>query len=84
MSPRLKVAEYRGKKIITEIFNTLASDGGHLLMPNDWSSLYSDIRGKRAKRRIICDFIAGMTDRYCVEFYDRITGSAPPSIHKPH
>jgi dGTPase len=84
MSPRLKVTEHRGKKIITEIFNTLDSDGGYLLMPIDWSSLYLNVRGKQQKRRVICDFIAGMTDRYCVEFYERITGSAPPSIHKPH
>ncbi|MFZ0507302.1 MAG: hypothetical protein WAM29_04215, partial [Methylocella sp.] len=36
-----------------------------------------------AKKRVVCDFIAGMTDRYAVEFYSRIFSDSPQSIFKP-
>jgi dGTPase len=37
MSPRLKVAEHRGKDIVKQIFNALESDQGYLLMPESLS-----------------------------------------------
>jgi dGTPase len=36
------------------------------------------------KLRTISDYIAGMTDAYCIEFYERILGRAAPSIQKQH
>ena len=83
MSPRLKVSEHRGKSIINSIFNTLVSDGGHALMPDDWRSLYQSKDDNSWHKRVVCDFIAGMTDRYCVDFYNRINGVQPSSIHTP-
>jgi dGTPase len=35
------------------------------------------------KRRVICDFIAGMTDRYAVQFYGRLFGTNPESVFSP-
>ncbi|WP_421579174.1 hypothetical protein [Shinella sp. M31] len=35
------------------------------------------------KKRTICDFIAGMTDRYAVEFYSRLFGANGMTMHKP-
>jgi dGTPase len=36
-----------------------------------------------AAKRVICDFIAGMTDRYAVQFYGRLFGTNPESIFAP-
>lgn len=83
MSPRLRIAAFRGKEIINKIFDTLTKDGGYLLMPDDYRSLYEIASSESDKKRIVCDFIAGMTDRYCIEFYARLTSENPETIFKP-
>jgi dGTPase len=35
------------------------------------------------KARVLCDFIAGMTDRYAVEFYGRSPSENPQTIFTP-
>ncbi|SIO56145.1 dGTPase [Bradyrhizobium erythrophlei] len=85
MSSRLKSAENRGQWVIEQIFGELKDDGGYLLMPEDWRLLIEANPGDTAwKQRSICDYIAGMTDAYCLEFYERILGRAAPSIQKQH
>ncbi len=83
MSSRVRVAEKRGYAIVERIFKELCSEDGQMLLPDDFRDLYDRCRGEQAKRRVICDFVAGMTDRYCVEFYGRIFSENPQSIFKP-
>lgn len=89
LSPKLKVVEYRGKEIIRKLFEVFASIGkndqkGYELLPDDVRLLYDRNNGDEAhKRRIVCDFIASMTDRYAIEFYGRITSENPETIFKP-
>ena len=82
MSPRVKLVEYRGKDIITNIFRAIDKEKGNLLLPDDYRNLYEKTNGVQRKR-VICDFIAGMTDRYAWEFYNRLFGTDPISIHVP-
>ena len=82
MSPRLKVVEYRGYEIVKRIFETLDSEEGHLLMPDDLQVIYNHANTTDTKKRLICDFVAGMTDRYAIEFYSRLDGGGA-SIYKP-
>lgn len=86
MSSRLKSAENRGQWIVEQIFKELIDDDdGYLLLPEDWRSLIEANPDDTSwKRRTICDYIAGMTDAYCTEFYERILGRAAPSIQKQH
>jgi dGTPase len=85
MSPRLKIAESRGNDIIKTIFNALLkTDDGRRLLPDDWRRVYFGRDGDAWRYRTVCDFIASMTDRYCVEFYSRLIGIDAPSIHKPY
>ena len=83
-SPRLAAAKFRGKDIVTEIFTRLSdSEGeGHHLLPSDFREWYERVPGKD-KNRVICDFIAGMTDRYAVEFFFRLKSENPATIFKP-
>ena len=84
-SHRLKMAERRGGAIIKKIFRTLADEReGRRLLPEDWAEIYFGFNSDDLRKRTICDFIANVTDRYCLEFYSRIVGQNPPSIHKPY
>jgi dGTPase len=82
MSPRLKVTEYRGYDVVGGIFQALTRDDGYLLLPDDVQQMHQRFTKRAEKRRVICDFVAGMTDRYAVEFYGRLTESGA-SIFKP-
>lgn len=84
MSPRMRVVEYRGYDVIRHMFDAIHdSKNGYLLLPDDYRDLFLAAPNKQAKRRIVCDFIAGMTDRYAWQFYNRICGSDPMTIHVP-
>lgn len=86
-SPRLAVVEHRGKGVIFEIFGALEESKGALL-PTDWRARYHEATGTgiissaSARKRVLCDYIACMTDRYAVEVHSRLFGEGS-SIFKP-
>lgn len=82
MSPRLKIVEHRGYEVVKTIFDTLNSEEGHLLLPDDCRLLFDSFYGTDDKIRTICDFVAGMTDRYALDFYNRIRGTGE-SMFRP-
>lgn len=82
-SARLKVAEIRGQEIVETIFAKLSSDDGYHLLPSDYCRWYVRLRKRSEQMRVICDFVAGMTDRYAIEFYSRLTSETSHSIFKP-
>ncbi|MCX7045871.1 MAG: dNTP triphosphohydrolase [Candidatus Sumerlaeota bacterium] len=79
---RIKVSEYPGYEMIKYIFNALSNvPRGIQLLPDDYRSLYSSFRDENQKKRVICDFVANMTDEYAAEFHSRLTSShAPKSL----
>jgi dGTPase len=81
-APALQVVEYRGKDIVKKIFAAISEKNGERLMPPDFRDVFN--KGDELnRRRTICDFIAGMTDRYAVEFYSRLFGANGMTMHKP-
>lgn len=83
-SPRLKIVEIRGKDIVNKIFEVLTVEEGAKLLPKDCYEVYMRFETEKMKKRAVCDFIAGMTDRYAIEFYGRLTSESPETIFKPH
>lgn len=83
-SNKLKLVEFRGQEIIRTIFEVLSNSAtdGFRLMPEDYQDLY-EIAPSEEKKRVVCDFIAGMTDNYCVEFYARLKSEKARSIFNP-
>ncbi len=79
----LKIPEYRGYEIVQNIFEVLQGSEGYKLLPDDYRELYLKLECEKDKKRLICDFIAGMTDRYVLEFYGRLKSENPQSIFKP-
>ena len=81
-SARGKLTEFRGYEVVSSIFKALSSKRGELLLPED---IREQLRGKSkaVRMRAICDFVAGMTDRYAVEFYGRLHSDGAQSMFKP-
>ena len=82
-SPRLKIVEYRGYEIVRETFRALSKKDGHTLLPDDYRERVVNATDELARDRAICDFIAGMTDRYAIEFYGRLRSESAQTIFKP-
>lgn len=82
-SSRLKVAENRGNEIVTKMFEKLFKGNGETLLPEDTKKLFNMSTDELWRARVICDFIAGMTDRYALEFYGRLFSENPQTIFKP-
>lgn len=82
-SSRMAVVEFRGKQLVADIFNALRTSNGDLL-PDDWRCIYRSACGDNRARseRVLCDFVAGMTDRYAAEFHSAIAGEGA-TIFKP-
>jgi dGTPase len=81
-SPVMQVVQFSGKDIITKIFDALNDKGGTRLLPEDFRAL-CDGAAPHVRARAICDFIAGMTDRYAFELYGRLFGTDFLTVHKP-
>ena len=83
LSTKLQVASYRSKEIVEHIFDVLDGKDGSKLLPKDFKIIYDALKNRSDRKRLICDFIAGMTDRYAIEFYGRLTSENPQTIFKP-
>ena len=52
------------------------------LLPSDVLKLRQAFKQQQEKYRVICDFIAGTTDSYALDYYNRLTGDTN-TIFKP-
>ena len=84
----IEYRKYRGIHIVTQLFDAIKEKTS--LMPDDYRSLFESLKSQNNKTdrnmdqyRCICDYIAGMTDRYCLELYGRLFSETPQSIFKP-
>lgn len=69
--PNVQMLEFKGQKMVVELFELIATDAERFLQGEDktnWRSAKND----RDKYRIICDYIAGMTDDYAVRLYQKL------------
>lgn len=82
MSSQLKVVEFRGGDIVGKLFEAFTSDAGDHLLPRDVRYMAEMFADPADRKRLICDFVAGMTDRYAVDFYNRLYGNAA-SLFRP-
>ena len=67
----VQAATYKGRKIVLSIFEALSSDP-EMLLPRSFQSLCLSAKSEQEQKRIICDYIAGMTDQYANRFYQRL------------
>ena len=76
-SSRLRTVEHRGGQIIKDIYEALTRSGGSELMPLDNRRLYDRLLEPSQRKRVLGDFIAGMTDRYAMALHAKLNSSTP-------
>lgn len=70
-SPEVQRAEYKGQRIIRDLFEAFQSEAPRLLPSNTQKRWHQGV-GEQAKRRVICDYIAGMTDEYALRMHQQL------------
>ncbi|QLG88770.1 deoxyguanosinetriphosphate triphosphohydrolase family protein [Chitinibacter bivalviorum] len=70
-SSNVQQLEFKGQKLVFELFEALNSDPKRLL-PEKTILKYSEAADDQQKARIICDFISGMTDEYATRLYEKL------------
>jgi dGTPase len=82
-SPLLSVIEHRGQKIVKQLFKSFMESDGNLL-PEEWREEYSlaKNKGTSSARRVICDYVASLTDIHAAELHSRLFSDGQ-SVFKP-
>ncbi|HKJ70751.1 MAG TPA: dGTPase, partial [Gammaproteobacteria bacterium] len=70
-APAVQTLEYRGQQIVMRLFAALASDPGRLLKTG-FARRWREAESEPAGLRVVCDYIAGMTDEYASRMYERL------------
>lgn len=71
LSPNVQQLEFKGQRIIIELFEAIATDPQRFL-PESTSITFQNAESESNRQRVICDYIAGMTDEYAAKVYERI------------
>ncbi len=66
LAERALSEEIKADRMITALFSCLMED--HFVLPDDVRAF----AGKHGRMRAVCDFIAGMTDRYATAYFERL------------
>jgi len=73
---QLHQLERKGKVILEGLFAAFSesylSDNGLRLLPESFDRIIRLKQGPRARARILCDYIAGMTDAFAIRTYKRL------------
>lgn len=67
----VQTAASRGRRILAALFETLSSEAERLL-PDHFLHFWEIAGDERERMRVICDYIAGMTDQYANRMYSRL------------
>jgi dGTPase len=67
--PRIVEIMERARRVVRDLFHSHMNDPK--LLPSDWREGLEDMNEARYARHV-CDFIAGMTDRYALESHKRL------------
>ena len=67
-SDAVRAREARAKRAMGELFDTLVAE------PELLPERYRRRVDEQGLRRVVCDYVAGMTDRFCLAEHDRVCG----------
>ncbi|WP_415900379.1 anti-phage deoxyguanosine triphosphatase [Neptuniibacter sp. QD48_11] len=75
--------EFKGQKVIVELFQAISKDPERFLPETTkkrWKAAIEAEQTESAGKRVICDYISGMTDDYATRLYEKIYTPTKGSI----
>jgi len=89
LSPQLKQLEHKGSFMLRRLWNLLheryvegrSIDGQYFqLLPEEQAREIAEAESKEERARLVCDFLAGMTDGFAARMYQRLFSAGFGSI----
>ena len=74
-SPNVQQLEFKGQRMVVEVFEILDSEPDKFLQPS-----YRERLKNEEQERVVCDYIAGMTDDYLLKIYERLCSPRMGSV----
>jgi len=75
-NPRVTTLGHKGKEVLRRLFAVLDQGKESVgLLPENWGEEYERTLldgNEPARKRVVCDFLANMTDSYAMRFYSRL------------
>ncbi|TJZ82027.1 anti-phage deoxyguanosine triphosphatase [Paracoccus hibiscisoli] len=78
-TPAVQQLEFKGQTIVCKLFEAFATDPKRLLGPRDYERTIQG-GGDTSTPRVICDYIAGMTDDYATNRYQQLFAPRDGSV----
>lgn len=72
-SQEARTFEYGGQTVVLRLFEAFSSNPGSLL-DNKNRALFNEAKDENTARRVVCDYIANMTDEYAYRMHERLFG----------
>lgn len=83
LKPEVQMLVYKGQQMLLEIFEALSADPQRLL-PQDLALEWAEAeKAKQNGYRIICDYMASMTDDYASRLYNKLFVPSLGSVFEP-
>lgn len=86
-APRLRIIESRGRQIVQDLYQKFSEDSEGELLPSDWRARVRAVKKfkehEALRVRLVCDYIAGMTDAYALDVYSRLTSTNTGTFFRP-
>lgn len=70
-SQSVQTIEYKGRHMVERLFEAIAS-APEKLLPREYTEQYLNKETANEKMRVICDYIASMSDAYAGKIYERL------------
>jgi dGTPase len=64
------------ERIVRDLFDRYNSEAGSALLPDDWREAFLKL-DPRGRARLVCDYLAGQTDRYALAEHRRLFAATP-------
>jgi dGTPase len=81
LTPKMEARNFQAAEMIERMFDAVLNNPK--LLPDDSADMYASV-SVDLQKRVVCDFIAGMTDKYAFEFYKRLFYPSNKSFFEPH
>lgn len=72
-SQEARTFEYGGQMVVSRLFEAFSSNPGSLFDPKNRTAFY-EASDERTALRLVCDYIANMTDEYAYRMHERLFG----------
>ncbi|SFX07756.1 dGTPase [Thermoactinomyces sp. DSM 45891] len=71
-SQKVQMVAFKGQRMIHQLFEAMMNN--HLLLSENDRILYQQVSADSDRARVVCDYIAGMTDSFATKMHARLFG----------